>query len=179
MILEPLAISGAYRVRPEPIGDARGHFARCFDAAAFAAQGLVSQFAQHSLSHNLQRGTLRGLHYQAAPHGETKLVRCVRGAVFDVVVDVRDGSPTCGHWVGETLSADNALALYIPVGCAHGFISLADHCDLYYLIDTPHQPAAGRIIRWDDPQLAIDWPLAPTVMSPRDAAAGPFNCDTF
>jgi dTDP-4-dehydrorhamnose 3,5-epimerase len=175
MKFEALPLAGARLVRPEPAVDARGSFARSFCVREFGAQGLVTDFPQHSFSHNWQRGTLRGLHYQAAPHAETKLVRCTRGAIFDVIVDLRPGSPTHGRWHGTELTADNQLALYVPAGFAHGFITLADASDVQYMIDREHVPGQGRSLRWNDPDLAIHWPLEPTIMSDADRASASFR----
>ncbi|MFM1896463.1 MAG: putative dTDP-4-dehydrorhamnose 3,5-epimerase [Pseudomonadota bacterium] len=174
MIITALSLPGVYLVELELQADARGHFARSFDSAQFQARQLVHAFTQHSVSYNHKRGTLRGMHYQAAPHGEVKLVRCTRGAVFDVVVDLREDSPTRGRWLSVELSADNGRAVYIPAYCAHGFITLQDHSELLYMIDVPYEPSAARCLRWDDPLLAVDWPLQPLVISERDATAPHF-----
>jgi len=165
-----LPIPGAYRIEIEPVSDARGFFARTFCANEFAAHGLVTDFVQRSVSFNARRGTLRGLHYQAAPHAETKIVRCVAGAVFDVLVDLRRSSPAFGRWHGETLSADNRTMLYIPEGCAHGFQTLADATELYYEITPAYVADAGRGVAFDDPEIGIAWPLGEVVMSDADRA---------
>src|SRR5690606_499869 len=128
------------------------------------------RFVQSSTSFNSRRGTLRGLHYQAAPHEEAKLIRCTRGAVFDVAVDLRAGSPTRGRWYGIELSAANARTLYIPEGCAHGFQTIADDTELLYHMSVEYVPDAARGIRWDDPTLAIAWPIADPILSARDRA---------
>lgn len=171
MIFEPLPLEGVILVRAEPVADARGHFARAFCTREFGLHGLLTQFPQHSVSHNLKRATLRGLHYQQEPYAETKLVRCVRGAVFDVVVDLRPGSPTYARWCGVELSAGTGAAIYIPPGLAHGFMTLEADTDLYYLISPEHQPGVGQSLRWNDPVLAIDWPMEPEVMSDADRMA--------
>jgi dTDP-4-dehydrorhamnose 3,5-epimerase len=150
--------------------DDRGYFARTFDAAAFRAAGLVDRWPQCSVSHNLRRGTLRGLHWQAEPAAETKLVRCARGRIFDVAVDLRPRSPTFRRWFGLDLGPDKQRALYIPPGLAHGFVTLADDSDVFYQIDVEHAPELARGARWNDPAFAIAWPIAPQVMSERDAA---------
>lgn len=175
MKFEALALAGAWLLRPEPATDARGSFARSFCTREFRAQGLVADFPQHSFSHNVARGTLRGLHYQAHPHAETKVVRCTRGAIYDVIVDLRTDSATRGRWQGVELTADNQLALYVPAGFAHGFITLADACDVHYMIDREHAPGQGRSLRWNDPDLAITWPLQPAVMSDADRQAASFR----
>src|ERR1700730_18433320 len=156
MRFEKLQIEGAFALVPEPAVDERGDFARIFCAREFADRGLVDSFVQLSVSRNVSRGTVRGLHFQAAPHWETKIVRCTRGAVFDVVVDLRPGSATVGRWVAIQLSAAARNAVYVPAGCAHGFQTLAADCEVEYLIRPEYVPAAARGIRWDDPSLAID-----------------------
>ena len=170
MILRPTMLAGACIIEPEAHADERGFFARMYGEAEFRALGLEPCGRQWSVSYNKRRGTLRGLHYQAEPHGETKLVRCVIGAVFDVIVDLRPGSATYGKWVGVELSQANRLALYIPKGMAHGFQTLADDSELLYGITPDYVPNAARGVRWDDPTIAIAWPLPPVNLSPRDAA---------
>ena len=170
MNLEPTKIPGCVVVRPERHADDRGHFARTWDGAVLAAAGLNGAVAQCSVSYNHERGTLRGMHYQAAPHEEAKLVRCTRGAVFDVCLDLRPGSPTFRQWHGETLTADDGAALYVPEGCAHGFLTLEDATEVFYTISAPYAPDAGRGVRYDDPAFGIDWPGRVRVIHPRDAA---------
>jgi dTDP-4-dehydrorhamnose 3,5-epimerase len=169
MIFEPLAVEGALVVHPVPHEDERGFFARAWCGAEFAEQGLAATLVQCSISFNKARGTLRGLHVQAAPHGETKLVRCTRGAVFDVIVDLRADSPTRHRHAGVTLTADNRHAVYVPEGCAHGFLTLTDNAELFYQMSSVHVPDAARGVRWDDPALAIAWPRPVEVISERDA----------
>lgn len=168
MIFEPLAIAGAFRLRGEPIGDERGHFARTFCELEFASNGLATHFPQRSTSFNLRSGTVRGLHFQAAPHGETKIVRCTRGRVFDVIVDLRPNSPTFRAWHGEELGPERVLALYIPDGCAHGFQTLEDNSEVYYEITPPYVASASRGVRYDDPEIAIAWPRSCAVIGERD-----------
>ncbi len=170
MIFEPTALDGVWRVRLQPHADERGFFARTFCGDEFAAHGLPAVFEQSSLSHNARAGTLRGLHYQAPPHAEAKFVRCVRGAVFDVAGDLREGSPTRGRWVGETLSAENGVGLYVAPGMAHGFQTLTDDADVLYQITPAFRPGLGRGVRWNDPAFGIDWPIAEPFLSERDAA---------
>lgn len=154
---------------PEPIEDERGFFARTWCKEDFAARGLVAEFAQASVSFNRRRGTLRGMHYQAEPHAEIKLVRCIRGAIYDVVVDLRPDSATYCRWEAVELTADNRLTLWIPKGLAHGFQTLEDDTELSYQISAPHWPLAARGVRWDDPAFGIVWPqTAECVMSERD-----------
>ena len=168
MTLEPLALLGLMRVRHPAARDQRGSFERLWCASTLALGGVDFVPVQASLSRNPRRGTLRGLHWQAAPHTEAKLVGVLRGAVWDVVVDLRKESPTRGHWLGLELDGDAGDALYIPPGFAHGFITLRDDTELMYLIDTPHVPDAVRGARYDDRAFGIDWPLAPAVISDRD-----------
>ncbi len=158
---------GAYVIEPETITDERGAFARMFDRKVFVDHGLFGDFAQASLSFNSKKGTLRGLHFQV-PQAETKLVRCVRGAVWDVMVDVQKHSTSYKKWHAVELDADSRRAVYIPAGFAHGFLTLTDATELHYQITPAHDPFGGRGIRWDDPELAIEWPFRPTVMSERD-----------
>jgi dTDP-4-dehydrorhamnose 3,5-epimerase len=171
MKLEPLSLPGLFLLIPEPIADHRGFFARTFSRDALVAKGLCADYPEWSISYNARRGTLRGLHWQAAPSLEVKLVQCIRGAVFDVAVDVRPGSSTRGCWVAVELSADNRQSLYIPAGFAHGFQTLAEDSEILYHISTSYRPESARGIRWDDPQLAIGWPAVEhRVLSDRDAA---------
>lgn len=161
-------IEGVWIIDIEPIEDERGWFARIHCAETFASLGIAPNFAQCSTSYNRRRGTLRGLHFQAAPAPEAKLVRCVRGALFDVAVDLRPGSGTSGRWVSAELTADNRRAILIPEGCAHGFQTLVDDTELIYQISVPYQPGLARGVRWDDPELGIPWPIASPTMSLRD-----------
>jgi dTDP-4-dehydrorhamnose 3,5-epimerase len=159
---------GAMIIEPDAVTDERGVFARLFDLDAFRAHGLPTDFVQASTSYSRRRGTLRGLHYQAAPHAEIKLVRCTAGAIFDVIVDVRPGSPSFGHWQSFELTGENRLTLVVPAGFAHGFETLTDDAEIFYQMTAPHVPAAERGIVWNDPDIAIAWPLQPTIMSERD-----------
>ena len=169
MIVTPCP-GGTTTIDAAPQTDARGGFLRLFCAESFARHGLPAAFCQISLSTNLARGTLRGLHHQAAPHAEGKLVQCLRGAIFDVALDLREGSAGSGRWSGMVLSAVNRRALFLPPGFAHGFQTLADDCDVLYAMTEPHHPELARGVAWNDPAFAIDWPLAPPILSPRDAA---------
>ena len=164
----PTGLEGGWLLEPERMGDERGYFARTLCHQEFADHGLEIQFPQEAVSFNHHRGTLRGLHWQAHPHEEAKLVRCDRGALFDVIVDMRDGSPTRGQWFSAELSAENGHQLYIPRGFAHGFQTLADATQIHYHLSAFHAPQSARGCRWDDPTLAIAWPLAVSVISPRD-----------
>jgi dTDP-4-dehydrorhamnose 3,5-epimerase len=158
----------AWLVQLEPRGDHRGFFARAFCEQEFRQQGLVSHFVQCNLSANHNRATLRGLHYQAEPDAEVKVVRCIRGAIFDVLVDIRPESPTYLQWQGFELSAENRDALYIPAGFAHGYQTLEPDSEVFYQVSAYYVPAAGRGLRWDDPALKIVWPLASPLLSEQD-----------
>ena len=174
MRFTPLPLAGAWLIGLEPRADDRGFFARTWCREEFAAHGLDADLAQCNLSWNARRGTLRGLHWQAEPHAETKLVRCIAGAVHDVIVDLRPGSPTYRRWQAVELSAANRTALHIPAGFAHGFQTLTDGSELFYQMSVPYHPAATRGARWDDPAFAIAWPLDNPIVSPRDAALPAF-----
>lgn len=163
-------LAGAWVIDIEPLADERGLFARTFCSDEFRSHGLPAMFVQSSTSYNRRRGTLRGLHYQAAPHAEDKLVRCTRGALYDVIVDLRRGEAGFGQWRGFELNAENRRALFIPAGFAHGFQSLADDTEILYQMTTPYAPGASRGVRWDDPEIAIRWPLPATVISAADGA---------
>ncbi|MEA2491610.1 MAG: dTDP-4-dehydrorhamnose 3,5-epimerase [Acidobacteriota bacterium] len=169
MIFTPATIGGAYVIDPERLEDERGFFARTYCEADFLAHGLSPVAAQCNISFNAKRATLRGMHYQAAPHEETKLVRCTMGAIYDVIVDLRPG-PTLHRWEAVELSAQNRRMLYIPEGVAHGFITLEDATEVFYQMATAYTAEAARGVRWNDPAFAITWPLAPEVISARDAA---------
>lgn len=171
----PTPLAGAYIVELAPIEDERGFFARSFCQDEFRQHGLDPAVAQCNVSFNRRRGTLRGLHYQAAPRAEAKLVRCTRGAIWDVIVDLRKGVPTARRWHAEELTADNRRALYIPAGFAHGFQTLVDDSEVLYQMSEFYHPESARGVRWDDPTLAIRWPLADPVMSPRDRAFPAFD----
>jgi dTDP-4-dehydrorhamnose 3,5-epimerase len=170
MIFSPTAVPGVWVLDPEPVEDERGFFARTFCAREFAARELETSWAQASVSFNRRRGTLRGMHWQAAPHEETKVVRCTAGALFDVVVDLREGSSAYARHVAFELTAENRRQVYVPPGCAHGFLTLADGSEVSYLISAFHEPSAARGVRFDDPRLGISWPLNPSVISARDRA---------
>ncbi len=169
MKFTPTSVAGAWLVDLERHTDDRGWFARTWCAEEFARQGLDARLAQCSASLNHRRGTLRGMHYQAAPHPEAKLVRCVRGAMFDVALDLRPGSETFGRWASAELTAENGRALYVPEGCAHGFQTLMDDTEVLYQISRPWHPESALGIRWNDPTVGIQWPLAAAaVISDRD-----------
>lgn len=169
MIFTESPLAGAYIIDMNRVEDERGFFARAFCAEEFAARGLAGGMSQCSVSFNARRGTLRGLHFQAAPHDEDKLVRCTAGAIFDVIVDVRAGSSTCRQWFGTELTVGNHRSLYIPQGFAHGFISLADDTEVLYMMSVPYAAGFARGLRWNDPAFGIKWPMDPVVISARDA----------
>jgi len=168
VIFTPTAIAGAVVVDVERHEDERGFFGRTFCEREFEAAGLPGRFVQASVSWNARRHTLRGMHWQAAPNGETKLVRCTRGALLDVVVDLRPGSPTYLRHLAVELDAAGRRALVIPRGAAHGFLTLADDTEVLYQMDVAWVPDAGRGARFDDPAFGLAWPAAPAVISPRD-----------
>ena len=166
-----LKLAGAYLIEFEPHSDDRGYFARTFCTREFQDHGLDTAIAQCSTSFNRRRGTLRGMHYQTAPHEEIKVVRCTSGRVFDVIVDVRPHSPTFGRWHGVELSSDNHRLLYIPAGFAHGFQTLEDNSELFYQISTEYVASASQGVRWNDPTVSISWPITGDMtISERDAA---------
>jgi dTDP-4-dehydrorhamnose 3,5-epimerase len=173
VIFTQLRLAGAYIVRPKLVEDERGAFGRRFCAEQFRAHGLETDLVQRSISFNTRAGTLRGMHFQSPPYLEAKIVRCTRGAIFDVMVDLRAGSPTYGQWHGEELTTDNRLLLYIPKGFAHGFQSLVDNSEVDYEITPAYVPEAAAGFRFDDPQLAIDWPVADMTISERDKTLPP------
>lgn len=174
MIFSPTKLSGVFVIALEPIADERGCFARTWCADEFRAHGLDARLTQCNLSFSRQRGTIRGLHFQAAPHEEAKLVRATRGAIYDVAVDMRLDSPSFGQWFAVELTAENRLALFVPAGCAHGLQTLVDDTEVLYQMSTPYVPVAARGIRWDDATIGIDWPLAVTAISPRDQESPTF-----
>lgn len=162
-------LPGTFIIDIVRIEDERGFFARSFCADEFRDHGLENGIVQCSMSYNRQKGTLRGMHYQAAPHEEAKVVRCVRGAVFDVALDLRPSSAMYRRWMAVELSADNRRALYVPKGVAHGFQTLVDNTELYYEITERFAPEASRGVRWNDPAFGIEWPIGDPILSPRDA----------
>jgi dTDP-4-dehydrorhamnose 3,5-epimerase len=168
MRFKETALKDAWVIAPEPVRDDRGFFARSFCVEEFGARGLETRFVQHSLSFSRKRHTLRGIHFQRAPHAEVKVVSCIHGAIFDVIVDLRPGSATYRHWAAFELTAQNRLQLYVPKGFAHGHQTLTDDTTVAYLISEFHVPAAASGIRHDDPALGIDWPAAPSILSDKD-----------
>lgn len=168
MKFHPTTLKDAMLVELERRGDDRGFFARAFCADEFAAQGLPTDFVQQNVSYSAARGTLRGMHFQKAPHAEDKLIRCPRGAIVDIILDLRPASPTFGRWEAFELNEDNKHQLLVPKGFAHGFQTVSDHVEVTYLVSHRYTASAESGVRWNDPQFAITWPLAPTEMSDRD-----------
>lgn len=172
--LLPTSLHGVFRIVLARVTDERGSFVRTFDAAAFTAHGLCATWTEHGQAVNRVAGTIRGLHFQHAPHGETKLIRCTRGAAFDVLVDARPRSSTFGRWEAFALDEADDVALYAPSGIAHGYQALRDGTVLDYLHSTAYAAEAAAGYRYDSPELAIPWPLAVTTISPRDLALPKF-----
>jgi dTDP-4-dehydrorhamnose 3,5-epimerase len=171
----PSDIPGVFIIEPEPKSDERGMFARTWCRRDFAERGLAADWVQSSVSFNPLRGTLRGLHYQDMPHPETKLIRCTRGALYDVVVDLRPGSPTYGCHAAVELSAENRRELYVPGGLAHGFQTLSGDTEVLYFISEYYRPELARGVRWNDPAFGIRWPLAVAIISDRDNSYPDFS----
>lgn len=179
MIFTKTDLSGAYIIDIERKEDPRGFFARVSCVDEFAAHGFSFQPVQASIAWNTRRATVRGLHYQAPPHAEAKIVRCTAGAVYDVLLDMRKVSPTYGRWIGVELSAASRRSLFVPEGIAHGYQTLVNDTEVYYQMTTRYHPEAARGVRWDDPMLAIDWPLpAIAIVSDADRARPTFAAAT-
>jgi len=171
---EPTQIDGAFLVAIEPRTDDRDWFARAWCEEEFRAQGLEVRAVQTNVSFNHRRGTIRGLHWQMEPFGEAKLVRCIAGAIFDVIVDVRSDSPTYGGWQGTHLAAGGQVLVHVPEGCAHGYQAMADGTEVSYNVSGAYVPGAERGIRWDDPAFGIAWPLTEAIVSEKDASWADF-----
>jgi len=174
MIFTETPLAGAFVIALEPREDERGFFARAFCQNELAEHGLPNEIVQANLSFNHKRGTLRGMHMQVPPHGEDKMVRCIAGAIWDAIVDLRPGSPTYLKWFGVELSAANRLMLYVPKGFAHGYQSLTDGSEVLYMVTQFYTPGAERGLRWNDPAFGIPWPVSDPILSPKDAAAPDF-----
>jgi len=170
MKFHPTPLADARLIEQEPRADERGFFARAYCADAFAAQGITSRFVQMNMSGNNRRGTMRGLHYQAEPAPEAKLLRCIRGAVYDVMVDMRPDSPTYLKHFGVELTEENRLAVYVPPLFAHGYLALTDGAHVLYQVSSPYTPDAERGVRYDDPALRIGWPIEVSDVSAKDRA---------
>jgi dTDP-4-dehydrorhamnose 3,5-epimerase len=175
MRFTPTPLAGAYLIDIEKRGDERGFFARAFCRDEFAQHGLVTEFVQVNDSLSAERGTLRGMHYQLEPAAEVKIVRCIAGALWDAIIDLRPGSATFGRWFGAELTADNRRMMYAPHGFAHGFITLSDNAEAFYLVSAFYAPEHERGIRWNDPRFGIAWPIAPTVLSDKDRDRADFD----
>ena len=175
MIFEEATLSGAYSIELEKRGDERGFFARAWCRREFEELGLNTAIVQANISRTQERGTIRGMHMQVAPAAETKLIRCTRGSIFDVIIDLRKDSPTYTQWFGAELTQDNYKMLYVPEDFGHGFITLEDDCEVTYLVTQFYTPGAEGGIRWNDPAFNIEWPLEPAVLSEKDAAHPDFK----
>ena len=175
MIFAEAPLPGAYVIELEKRSDERGFFARVFCEKEFAEQNLASRFVQANNSLAREKGTLRGMHYQLRPAAEVKLVRCIRGALYDVILDLRDGSPSFGQHFGIELTGENRKMLYVPKGFAHGFITLEDDTETFYFADEFYSPERERGIRWNDPRFGIQWPLDPVVISEKDSGHPDFD----
>lgn len=171
----PTSLAGAYLIEPDPIMDERGFFARTYCQNEFAAIGLKANSVQCNISYNKMCGTLRGMHFQRQPNAEAKLVRCTAGAIYDVIIDLRQGSPSYMQWLGYELSAENRKALYIPEGFAHGFQTLADDTEVLYQMFNFFVPESASGVRWNDPAFHIEWPLNVSVMSDKDRTYPDFD----
>jgi len=153
-------IKGVYLLDPKRFEDDRGFFAPAFSAREFETRGMAGRFVESNISFSRRRGTIRGMHYQAAPHGQDKLIRCTRGAIYDVAVDLRPDSPTFKEWIGVELTAENRSMVYVPGDCGHGFQTLEDDTEVFYMVSQPYAPESGRGVRWNDPSFGISWPDA-------------------
>lgn len=178
MIFSETKLKGVYVIEPERFEDERGFFAPSFSQREFQKRDLASQFVENNISYNRRRGALRGLHYQAAPHGQAKLVRCTRGSVFDVAVDLRPGSQTFRQWVSVKLTQENRLMFYVPGDMAHGFQTLEDDTEVFYQVSEFYFPEANRGLRWDDAAFGIQWPFSDErIMNARDESYAPLKLD--
>jgi dTDP-4-dehydrorhamnose 3,5-epimerase len=177
MKFQETKLPGVFEIHLDPLADERGFFARSWCQKEFETRGLNSRLVQCNVSFNLRQATLRGLHYQAAPFAEAKVVRCTSGAIYDVAVDLRPESPAYLQWWGVTLTAANRDMLYVPEGCAHGFVTLQDNSEVFYQMSESYEPASARGVRWDDPAFKIAWPLLPRVISDRDRSYQNFQSE--
>jgi len=168
LIFEELSVRGAYLIKPELRCDERGHFARLWCQQELGERGLENRIDQINTGFSPATGTLRGMHYQSPPHAEVKVARCTRGAAFDVVIDLRRDSPTYAQWSGVPLTPEDGAMIYVPEGCAHGYLTLADNTELVYLASAPYAPMAARGVRHDDPRFSIRWPAAVRILSEAD-----------
>ena len=168
MIFRETKLKGAFIIELERLEDERGFFARTWCQLEFEAHGLNPRLVQCNVSFNKEKGTLRGMHYQIAPHAEAKLVRCTMGAIYDVILDLRPDSPTFKEWLGVELTAENRRILYVPEGFAHGFQTLEDNTEVFYQMSEFYHPECARGVRWDDPALAVEWPIENAITSAKD-----------
>jgi dTDP-4-dehydrorhamnose 3,5-epimerase len=175
VIFSPTTLDGAFILELDRRSDDRGYFARTWCQRELEQAGLNPSLVQSSVSFNVRRHTLRGMHWQAAPNGEVKIVRCTRGAILDVIIDLRPESPTYMQHFGVELSAESGRALYIPEGMAHGFVTLEDSTEVFYQMSEFHDPASARGVRWNDPAFDIQWPVSTPILHPRDAAYPDYN----
>jgi dTDP-4-dehydrorhamnose 3,5-epimerase len=175
MIFHPTPLLGAFTIELEKKGDERGFFARTFCVKEFEQYNIEHRIVQINNSFSAHKGTLRGLHYQLEPHAETKIVRCIRGALYDVILDLRKDSSTFGHWYGAELTAENRMMMVVPKGFAHAFLTLEDNTEAIYLVSEYYAPHAERGIRWNDPRFGISWPIQPTTVSDKDQKWPDFN----
>jgi dTDP-4-dehydrorhamnose 3,5-epimerase len=175
MILRPLELDGAFVVEIEPSEDERGFYARSFDAREFEDRGLFTAFVEAGISRNSRRGTVRGMHMQLEPHAQAKLVRCTRGSIHDVIVDLRAGSPTHGRWLATRLNSSDGNQLYVPEGFVHGFQTLEDDVEVTYQLSDHYDPGAEFGVRWNDPRFGIEWPIDGVVISDRDRSFPDFE----
>ncbi len=175
MLFHETNLPGVFEIHMEPRPDDRGFFARAWCQEEFEAHGLNPDLVQCSISFNLKKGTLRGMHFQAPPYAEAKVVRCTMGAIYDVVLDLRPSSPTFRNWIAVTLTAANRVMVYVPEGCAHGFLTLEDDSEVLYQMSEFYNAESARGVRWNDPAFQVSWPSAPTVMSERDRAYQDFQ----
>jgi dTDP-4-dehydrorhamnose 3,5-epimerase len=174
MIFKETNLKGSYIIEIDPIEDERGFFARSFCQKEFEKYGLNPYIAQCNISYNEKKGTLRGMHYQIAPHEETKLVRCTRGAVYDVIADLRPDSPTFKQWIAVELTQENRHMVYVPEGFAHGFQTFEDHTEVLYQMSEFYHPECTRGVRWNDPTFEFEWPLSKPILSCRDSSFDDF-----
>ena len=177
MIFHETPLPGAYTIELKKIGDDRGFFARFYCPREMGEMGLMTEVRSINNSLSAEKGTLRGMHYQLPPHAETKIVRCIRGALWDCIVDLRPKSPTFGQWFGAELTAENRLMMYCPKGFGHGFLALTEDSEALYLTDAFYAPEAERGVRWNDPKFAIEWPAQPAVLSDKDRDQRDFDPD--
>jgi dTDP-4-dehydrorhamnose 3,5-epimerase len=169
MRLIPTEVNGSVLTEAQLFPDERGSFTTIYDRVALEGVGITFDAVEDHLAHNARSGTLRGLHFQQEPSAQAKLVRCLRGRIYDVTLDLRRNSPTYLRWAAAELREGDGRSLFVPVGCAHGYLTLEDHTDVLYYVDAPYDPGRGRGVRWNDPAFGIDWPARPVVMTARDA----------